>query len=72
MDVRVWERGAGETLACGSGCCAAMVMARLQGLVDDRVEITQPGGLLTVEWDGQGDVLLGGGAEFVYDGEWPD
>jgi diaminopimelate epimerase len=49
-----------------------MVMARLQGLVDDRVEITQPGGLLTVEWDGQGDVLLGGGAEFVYDGEWPD
>ena len=72
MDVRVWERGAGETLACGSGCCAAMVMAHLHGLVDDRVDIKQPGGMLTVEWDGQGDIFLGGAAEFVYDGDWPD
>jgi diaminopimelate epimerase len=72
MDVRVWERGAGETLACGSGCCAAMVMARLKGLVDDRVDITQPGGLLTVEWDGKGAVYLTGPAEFVFDGEWPE
>jgi diaminopimelate epimerase len=70
MDVRVWERGAGETLACGSGCCAAMVMAHLKGLVDDRVDIRQPGGLLTVEWDGEGDVYLTGPAEFVFDGEW--
>jgi diaminopimelate epimerase len=72
MDVRVWERGAGETLACGSGCCAAMVMAHLKGLVNDRVDITQPGGLLTVEWDGAGDVYITGPAEFVFDGEWPD
>ncbi len=72
MDVRVWERGAGETLACGSGCCAAMVTARLKGLVGDRVEIQQPGGRLTVEWDGSGDVYLSGGAEFVYEGEWPE
>ena len=72
MDVRVWERGAGETLACGSGCCAAMVMAHVKGLVGDRVEIKQPGGLLTVEWDGEGDVYLTGPAEFVFDGEWPD
>ena len=72
MDVRVWERGAGETLACGSGCCAAMVIAHLKGVVDDRVEITQPGGLLTVEWDGEGDVFLTGPAEFVFEGEWPD
>jgi diaminopimelate epimerase len=68
--VRVWERGAGETLACGSGCCAAMVMAHLKGLVTDKVDITQPGGLLTVEWDGRGDVYLTGPAEFVFEGEW--
>ena len=72
MHVRVWERGAGETLACGSGCCAAMVMAHVKGLVGDKVDITQPGGLLTVEWDGQGDVCLTGPAEFICDGEWPD
>jgi diaminopimelate epimerase len=72
MDARVWERGAGETLACGSGCCAAMVTSRLRGLVDDRVEISQPGGLLTVEWDGTGEVYLGGPAAFVFEGDWPD
>jgi len=72
MDVRVWERGVGETLACGSGCCAAMVAARLHELVGERVEITQPGGMLTVEWDGTGDVYLTGPAEFVFEGEWPD
>jgi diaminopimelate epimerase len=72
MDVRVWERGAGETLACGSGCCAAMVTAHLKGLVGDKVDITQPGGVLTVEWAGAGDVFLGGPADFVFDGEWPD
>ena len=71
MYVRVWERGAGETLACGSGCCAAMVMARLKGLVGNKVDITQPGGLLTVEWDGAGDVYLTGPAEFVFEGDWP-
>ena len=72
MDVRVWERGVGETLACGSGCCAAMVAARLKDLVGDRVDITQPGGVLNVEWDGRGDVFLSGTAEFVYEGDWPD
>ena len=72
MALRVWERGVGETLACGSGCCAAMVAARLQGRVGGRVEIEQPGGSLTVEWDGQGDVYLSGPAEFVFEGEWPD
>jgi diaminopimelate epimerase len=71
MEVRVWERGAGETLACGSGCCAAMVAAHLKGLVAERVDITQPGGLLTVEWDGKGEVFLGGPAVIVFDGDWP-
>lgn len=72
MDVRVWERGVGETLACGSGCCAAMVAARLHGFVGDRVDITQPGGLLTVEWAGKGNVYLTGPAAFVFEGDWPE
>jgi diaminopimelate epimerase len=49
-----------------------MVAAHLRGLVEDRVDITQPGGVLTVEWDGKGDVYLTGGAEFVFEGDWPD
>ncbi len=72
MDLRVWERGVGETLACGSGSCAAMVAARLHHLVEERVDIRQPGGTLTVEWDGRGEVYLTGPAEFVFEGEWPD
>jgi diaminopimelate epimerase len=72
IDVRVWERGVGETLACGTGCCAAMVAARLHDRVGERVEITQPGGVLTVEWDGKGDVHLIGPAEFVFEGDWPE
>ncbi len=71
MDVRVWERGVGETLACGSGSCAAMVAARLHNLVEDRVDIRQPGGTLTVQWDGRGEVYLTGPAELVFEGEWP-
>jgi diaminopimelate epimerase len=72
MTLRVWERGVGETLACGSGCCAAMVAARMKAGAGDRVEIEQPGGVLTVEWDGEGDAYLSGPAEFVFEGEWPD
>lgn len=72
MEARVWERGAGETLACGTGVSAAMVAARLKGLVDDRVTIAQPGGELQLEWDGASEVFLTGPAVEVYDGEWPD
>jgi diaminopimelate epimerase len=71
MDVRVWERGVGETLACGTGSCAAIVAAHLKDLVGDRVDITQPGGRLTVEWPGRGEVYLTGPAELVFEGEWP-
>jgi len=77
MELRVWERGVGETLACGSGSSAAMVAARLKGLAGDRVDIRQPGGPLTVEWDGdarsgRGEVYLSGEAEFVFEGDWPE
>jgi diaminopimelate epimerase len=70
IEARVWERGAGLTLACGSGACAVMVAARLQGLVDDVVDITLPGGTLTLEWDGKGIVYLTGPAVTVFGGYW--
>jgi diaminopimelate epimerase len=72
IEARVWERGVGETLACGSGACAITVAARMGGYVDDKVEIILPGGALEVEWDGEGEVLLSGPAETVFTGQWPD
>jgi diaminopimelate epimerase len=69
---RTWERGVGETLACGTGAAAIMVSARLHGWVDDVVEVNEPGGVLTLRWNGSGNVFLTGPAAFVYDGEWPD
>jgi diaminopimelate epimerase len=70
MEARVWERGAGITLACGSGACASVVAAQLHGLVGERVDITLPGGVLTVEWDRAGECYLTGPAELVFVGEW--
>ncbi|MHB1566574.1 MAG: diaminopimelate epimerase [Acidiferrobacter sp.] len=67
--VRVYERGAGETLACGSGACAAVVAGRLRGLLDDSVEVELRGGRLIVEWDGEGPVWMQGPAQRVYEGQ---
>jgi len=72
IDVAVWERGVGETLACGTGACAVAVAAQLSGYVDRMVDIKLPGGILQVEWDGTGEVLLSGPAEIVFNGVWPD
>jgi len=72
VEARVWERGAGETLACGSGACAIAVAARLHGHIDNKVDIKLPGGILGVEWDGAGEVYLSGPAEIVFSGEWSD
>jgi len=72
IESRTWERGVGETMACGTGASAIVVSARLQGLVGDRVEVREPGGVLTLEWDGKSNVMLSGPAAFVYRGEWPD
>jgi diaminopimelate epimerase len=69
---RVWERGAGETLSCGTGACAVAVAARLHGYVDSHVDVILPGGTLTVDWDGAGEVVLSGPAELVFWGEWPE
>lgn len=69
--IRVFERGAGETLACGSGTCAAIVAAMNAGLCQDFVEVQAQGGQLRIEWDGLEDspVYLIGPAEHVFDGE---
>jgi len=72
IEARVWERGAGETLACGSGACAIAVAAYLNGYINNKVDIKLPGGALGVEWDGAGEVYLSGPAEIVFNGEWPD
>lgn len=64
VTVRTWERGAGETLACGSGSCAAAAALRDWGLVGDLVQLDNPGGRLTVGFEG-GDVVLTGPAQFV-------
>ncbi|GAA5524280.1 diaminopimelate epimerase [Microbulbifer aestuariivivens] len=68
--LRVFERGVGETRACGTGACAAAVAARLRGLVDDTVEIHLPGGPLTIHWSGPGQpVTMTGPATTVYHGQ---
>lgn len=68
--LRVFERGAGETLACGSGACAAIAIARTWGRVGPRVEVQVRGGLLVIEWAGEGQpVLMTGPAETVFNGE---
>ncbi len=71
LRLRVWERGVGETLACGSGACAAMVALRITDQVDSTVAIDLPGGRLQVRWDGADQpVYLAGPATFVFDGEF--
>jgi diaminopimelate epimerase len=72
IEVRVWERGVGETLACGSGACAVAVAAQLYGYVENKVNIRLPGGTLQIEWPGSGEVLMRGPAERVFIGEWPE
>ena len=72
LEARVWERGIGETLACGSGACAIMVASKILGFTRRRVDIHLPGGVLNAEWNGDGEVVLGGPAEIVFEGKWPD
>jgi diaminopimelate epimerase len=68
--LRVYERDAGETLACGTGACAAVVAGIRLGWLDARVDVQARGGLLTVEWaGGDAHVLMTGPAETVYQGE---
>lgn len=69
VDLRVYERGAGETLACGTGACAAVVSGRLRGLLDEHVEVRLPGGSLVVSWAGDDQpVWMTGPATSVFEG----
>ncbi len=69
---RVWERGSGETLACGTGACAVCVAGVLTGRTERRPAVHLPGGILEVEWSEQGHVFLTGPAVEVFRGDWPD
>ena len=69
VDVRVWERGSGQTMACGTGACASLVAASMIGLVGRQATVRFPGGELEVEWAPDGHVYLTGPATFVFEGE---
>jgi len=69
IKLRVYERGAGETLSCGTGACAAAVTGMMRGLLDSRVDVETRGGVLTIEWLGEGaPVMMTGPAETVFEG----
>ena len=71
VEVRIWERGVGETLSSGTGSSAAVVASHLNGLTGRSVTVETPGGRLSVEWRERDDeVVLTGAAEVVYRGEW--
>lgn len=68
--LRVFERGAGETLACGSGACAAVAVGQIQGKLDKEVRVDLPGGSLRIRWQGEDSALkMTGPAEHIYDGQ---
>lgn len=70
VKMRVWERGTGETLACGTGCCATVVACVLNGLTDDQVTVSVLGGEIEVTWDRERDlVYMSGPAVTVFEGE---
>jgi diaminopimelate epimerase len=70
IDLRVYERGVGETLACGTGACAAVVAGRQQQKLDANVQVNLPGGILTIEWAGEGhSVMMSGPATSVFHGQ---
>ena len=70
LRLRVFERGSGETLACGTGACAAMVIARQQGLIDSQATVSLPGGDLSISWEGDNHpVMMTGPATYVFEGQ---
>ena len=70
LEVKVWERGVGPTLACGTGACAAVVAASLNGKTGRKVKVRLPGGILSIEWaESDNHVYMTGPAESVYEGD---
>ena len=72
VKMRVWERGSGETLACGSGCCAAAVASARTGRTERTVSVHLELGSLKIEWANDGHIYMEGPATRVFEGEWPD
>jgi len=73
IEIRIWERGAGYTLASGSSSCAAAAAARRLGMVDSEIEVKMPGGSLSVEIGAEEEVYMTGAVEGVYEGRFhPD
>ena len=72
IKARVWERGSGLTMACGTGACAIVAAAHRHEYVNGDVTVELPGGELHVGWPGHGDVVLEGPVEEGFEGEWPD
>lgn len=70
IELRIWERGVGETTASGTCSCAAAVASIINGFTDRQVEVRTPGGTVNVRWQDDGEVVLTGIAQIVYQGEW--
>ena len=68
--MRVWERGSGETLACGTGACASVVAGVLAGVTERKVTVHLRGGDLQIEWSDSNEVFMTGPATEVFSGEW--
>ncbi len=71
IELRIWERGAGETSASGTCSSGAAVLSALTGKTGRRVSVRSPGGTTEVDWRDDGEILLTGQAEFIFCGEWP-
>lgn len=69
IKIRVWERGSGETLACGTGACASVVAGGVNGYTDDIVTVELPGGSLEINWNNNNHIYMTGPATMIFDGE---
>jgi diaminopimelate epimerase len=71
VKARVWERGSGITMACGTGACAVAAVGRRNGLLDNDVTVSLPGGDLQIHWPGEGELILEGPVQEIFEGDWP-
>ena len=70
LKMKIWERGVGKTLSCGTAACAALVAANLHELADSKAIVEQPGGKLTIEWKDGGNILMTGKVSEAFSGEF--